>query len=493
MSVHSNEMKPNVKELDVVEVPVESEQERELKKREARVVRKIDLCLMPTLLILMLLGFLDRGNIGFAASQGMIQDIGLKGNQLNIAVSIFYVFYIIAEIPCSLMAKRLQYNRVIPGVSLSWGLVCLANGFVKNFAGLAVCRLLLGLFEGFLFPSMVLMMANYYRREELGYRVGWVYICIAVSSAFGGLIAFAILYMNGVANYPGWRWLYIIEGLFTVIFAIACFWLIPKDYQTAWFFTPEEKEIMRARDDETRAYSGGSGHYKKKDVMMAVKDIKTWLYAFIQMFCMTMVYGFSVFLPIILKNGFKYDTKQAQYLAVPVFLWGAIVLTTVGYLSGRHQSKFLAVAPLAPFAMAGYAILLVPTTSISVGVRYFACFLITTGIFCCAAGNFAWMSCNTAPEGKRAATIGITLTLTNIGGIISGQIYILDQAPRFQAGQAFSLACAVLAVGGWCWLRVLFNRREAEKARLREEGHVPATDGSVFEISDRDTAYRYQI
>ena len=73
------------------------------------------------------------------------------------------------------MAKRLQYNRVIPGVSLSWGLVCLANGFVKNFAGLAVCRLLLGLFEGFLFPSMVLMMANYYRREELGYRVGWVY------------------------------------------------------------------------------------------------------------------------------------------------------------------------------------------------------------------------------------------------------------------------------------------------------------------------------
>ena len=85
MSVHSNEMKPNVKELDVVEVPVESEQERELKKREARVVRKIDLCLMPTLLILMLLGFLDRGNIGFAASQGMIQDIGLKGNQLNVS------------------------------------------------------------------------------------------------------------------------------------------------------------------------------------------------------------------------------------------------------------------------------------------------------------------------------------------------------------------------------------------------------------------------
>ena len=96
-------------------------------------------------------------------------------SMLQIAVSIFYIFYILAEVPSSLLAKRLQYNRVIPGVSLAWGLVCLGNGFIHNFAGLAVCRLLLGLFEGFLFPSMVLMMANWYRREELGYRVGWVY------------------------------------------------------------------------------------------------------------------------------------------------------------------------------------------------------------------------------------------------------------------------------------------------------------------------------
>jgi sugar phosphate permease len=90
-------------------------------------------------------------------------------------VSIFYVFYILAEIPSSLLAKRLQFNRVIPAVSLAWGVVCLGNGFVQSFAGLAACRLLLGLFEGFLFPSMVLMMANWYRREELGYRVSWVY------------------------------------------------------------------------------------------------------------------------------------------------------------------------------------------------------------------------------------------------------------------------------------------------------------------------------
>jgi hypothetical protein len=87
--------------------------------------------------------------------------------------------------------------------------------------------------------------------------------------------------------------LYIIEGSFTVIFAFGCFFLIPKDYQSAWFLNQEDKEIMRHRDDETRAYSGGSGHYKKKDLMLAVADIKTWVYAFNHMFCMTLVYGMS--------------------------------------------------------------------------------------------------------------------------------------------------------------------------------------------------------
>ena len=81
--------------------------------------------------------------------------------------------------------------------------------------------------------------------------------------------------------------------------------------------------------------------------------------------------------------------------------------------------------------------------------------------------------------------------MTNIGGIISGQIYILDQAPQFQVGHACSLACIVLAVIGWTWLSVLFARREAEKARAREE--VVVNDESEFEISDRDPWYKYQM
>ena len=129
-----------------LEHPPPSASDIAFRKAELKVVRKLDLYVAPILIILQLISFLDRGNIGYAATQGMIKDLGLKGTQLNTAISIFYPLYILAEFPAALIVKRLGFNRVIPTAALCWGLVCLGNGFVKNFAGLAVCRLLLGEF-----------------------------------------------------------------------------------------------------------------------------------------------------------------------------------------------------------------------------------------------------------------------------------------------------------------------------------------------------------
>ncbi|KAF2194634.1 retrograde regulation protein 2 [Zopfia rhizophila CBS 207.26] len=452
--------------------------ELEYGKKEARLVAKLDWFLAPILGLLTLVSFLDRGNIGYAATQGMVIDIGLVGSQLNIAISIFYIFYILAEIPSSILVKRLQFNRVIPT----------ENGFIQNFASLVACRLLLGLFEGVLFPSSVLLMANWYKREELGVRISYLYIAAALSSAFGGLIAFGILYMDGTAGYPGWRWLYIIEGLITVVIAFFCYYLIPKDYQTAYFLNDEDRRLMRRRAELTESYNGGQGHYTRKDFLMAVKDSKTWLHGFMQFACMTVVYGFSVFLPIILKTGFNYSTKAAQYLAIPVFLWGALTYAVGGFLSDRYQRRFLAVFLSAPFGIIGYCILLA-SSRVSVGVQYFSCFLISTAIYLCAGGNMAWLSMNSAPDGKRAAAVGITLTLTNVGGIVSGQIYVAKQAPHYRLGHAWSLASLVLAWIGWCIVRYVYNKRESWKEKAVAEGIVVPPE----DFSDRAPGYRYQL
>jgi len=100
---------------------------------------------------------------------------------MQTCVSVFYVTYILAEFPASILVKRLQFNRVIPAICCCWGLVCLGQGFVQSFAGLVVCRLLLGFFEGCLFPCLTLFLANWYKREELGLRIGYLFskpICL---------------------------------------------------------------------------------------------------------------------------------------------------------------------------------------------------------------------------------------------------------------------------------------------------------------------------
>ncbi|KAI1079711.1 MFS general substrate transporter [Whalleya microplaca] len=473
-------------ELDSQVQRTETAEDADFRRRELRVVAKLDLYICPILIVLQLISFLDRGNIGFAATQGMIGDLHLVGTQVNTAISLFYPLYILAEFPAALIVKRVGFNLVIPTATLCWGIACLGNGFVKNFAELTACRLLLGMFEAFLFPSLTLMLANWYKRDEIGLRISYLFVASAMSSAFGGLIAFGILHMEGIAGYPGWRWLYIIEGAITVVIAVLCYFVIPSSYMTAYFLDEDDRAIMRLRAELTEAYNGGRGHYTRSEFIMAIMDIKTWLHTIVQVMSLTVLYGFSVFLPIILRFGFNYSVEQSQYLSIPVFFWGSIVYGVCGYLSDRYTRRFLACILGAPLGMVGYAVLL-GDNHVAVGVKYFACFLIASCAWMLGGANLAWFSTNTAPDGKRAASIGLGLSLGNVGGIISGQIYPQTHAPAYTLGHAWSLGAIALCFCLWWVLRHIYYKREALKERM---GEVSVLDPGCF--SDRSPSYKYE-
>ncbi|KAI0467949.1 retrograde regulation protein 2 [Xylaria cf. heliscus] len=455
-------------------------------RKERALVRRLDYFIAPVMMLLMIISYLDRGNIGFAATQGMTQEIHLKGTQLNTAVSVFYIFYILAEFPTSLLVKRLRFDRVIPAITLCWGLVCLSTGFIQSFGPLVVTRVLLGFFEGCLFPSITLFMCNWYKREELGVRIAFLFIASALSGAFGGLLAWAVLHLDGVSNMSGWRWLYIIEGLVTVVWAGLCTILVPQNYETAYFLNDGQKALMRRRADEMNAYSGGSGHYTKRDIKDAAKDVKSWVHGLIQIAVVTILYGFGTFLPIIIKDGFHFSTVQSQYLVIPVNIWGAIVYGIGAVLSDRYSARFLPLVICAPFGIVGYAILLCDVPS---GIRYFATYLIAIPCFLCTGGSLAWISVNCAPDGKRAASLGILLALTNIGGVISGQIYQSGAGPDFTLGHAWSLGSLSFAWLGWWVVRVIYKRRQTYKDKALAEG-VAMPEG---DHTDRGISFKYQI
>lgn len=186
--------------------------------------------------------------------------------------------------------------------------------------------------------------------------------------------------------------LYIIEGAVTIVIAAGCYFIIPRNYTSAFFLSEDEKAIMRRRAEEAKAYSGGNGHYTKTDLRLAVTDVKTWLHAGAQVMCLTVMYGFSVFLPIILRFGFHMTVQQSQYLSIPVFCWGSLCYAIAAYLSDRFSRRFLACTLCAPVGIVGYAILLGGNETASVGVKYFACYLIGTCAWMINGSNTAWVS-----------------------------------------------------------------------------------------------------
>ncbi|KAI1171072.1 retrograde regulation protein 2 [Nemania sp. FL0916] len=496
-SRENSDRKLEIDSPDVTHYEYGGQESEERRRKEKALVRRLDYFIAPVVMLTNLISYLDRGNIGFAATQGMVEEIHLKGTQLNTAVSIFYIFYILAEFPTSVLVKRLQFDRVIPVITLCWGknmsliaclpcLVCLSTGFVKSFGLLVVTRILLGFFEGCLFPSLTLLLCNWYKREELGIRVAFLFIASALAGAFGGLLAWAVIHLDGVAQMSGWRWLYIIEGLITVVWAGLCVLLVPRSYETAYFLNGEQKALMRKRAEEMDAYSGGSGHYTKKDIKAAAKDVKSWTHGIIQIAVVTILYGFGTFLPIIIKDGFHYSTVQAQYLVIPVNLWGAIIYAIGAFISDRYATRFLPSVICAPFGIVGYAILLSDVPS---GVRYFATYLIAIPCFLCTGGNITWLSVNCAPDGKRAASLGILLTLTNIGGVISGQIYQSGAGPAFTLGHAWSLGSLSIAWLGWWVVRSIYVSRQAYKNKSLMEGTV----GLEADYTDRAPDFKYQI
>lgn len=187
-----------------------------------------------------------------------------------------------------------------------------------------------------------------------------------------------------------------------------------------------------------------------------------------------------------IKYGFHFSTAQAQYMVIPVNLWGALVYAVGALMSDRYKTRFLPLIICAPFGIAGYGILL---GKVSPRIQYFATLLISTACYLCTGGNIACLSANCAPDGKRAASVGILLTLTNIGSVVSGQIYQSKAAPAYTLGHSWSLGCLAFTWCGWWIVRHIYKRREAWKDKAQDEGVIIPSKG----WTDRAPDFRYQL
>ncbi|OQV09878.1 hypothetical protein CLAIMM_13956 [Cladophialophora immunda] len=348
---------------------------------------------------------------------------------------------------------------------VSWSIVTAMTGFIKNGASLIAIRLVLGMTESALFPSLNVYISLFWKREEMGKRVACILAANSLAGALGGIFATVVTRIDGVGGYEGWRWLYFVEGMLSFVVALSFFFLIPDSPAHCYFLDAEEKEIAKAR-------MGGPNTdvFNWADVKAALSSPICWLSAGIELHADIYNFSVSAFLPTIV-NGIGYTALQAQYMIIPVYLTGAISVFTVSWVSDRIQKRGQVMLVMGCFIMTAYAILLGSRNN---QLSYAACYILLMGQSSIPGLNLAWISGNTQPYFKRATAITMVVMLGNSGGIVAGQIYRSTDSPRYPIGHGTALAaCGTAWLGVWVMLWLL-RRKNAQKDRLLAQG-VPDT------------------
>ena len=452
---------------------------------ERKLITKIDLRVIPVLSIMYLLAFLDRTNIANAEIFGLVKDLKLKGIQYNTALTIFFVPYIVFEIPSNILLKRLKPHVWLSLCMFMFGVVTVCQGLVQNYSGLLTTRFFLGLFETGMFPGSFYLISMWYKRHEAQKRYTFFFASTTLAGAFGGLLASAIGKMNGLRGYLGWRWIFILEGTLTAVVAIVFFFLIPDFPEETKWLTEEERAFIKARLQDDQGKSALERRITLQDVLRCFKDYKIFLGGFMYFGLIVPAYGYAFFAPSIIKS-YGYSNIQTQLHSVPPWATAFGFSMLVAFFSDRLRHRFLfAIIPIA-IAIAGFAILI--TTHHNRHLEYGALFMVTSGTYSAMPIIICWFTMNLGGHHRRAVGAAWQIGFGNIGGIIATYAFLASDAKSFyHTGYSICISFICLSALSCC----LYLVAVVSQNQNRDKTHVVMTDYEKTERGDLSPDYRY--
>lgn len=289
-------------------------------------------------------------SLGNARIAGMEKDLALEGYDYNVILSVFYISYIIFEIPCNICCKWMGPGWFLPTTSLLFGAISIATGFVESQAAICGVRFLLGIFEAGMLPGIAYYLSRWYQRAELTFRLSLYMVMAPLAGAFGGLLASAILRLDSFGSLTEWRMIFAIEGIITVGLALISFITLTDRPETARWLTQAEKELCIARVKSERV--GATEVLDKMDrskLWRGMINPNTLQVAAIFFFNNITVQGLAFFLPTIVRSIYPdFTVVQQQLYSVPPYACGAVFVLAFPALSwylDRRQGIITASAP----------------------------------------------------------------------------------------------------------------------------------------------------
>ncbi|KAK7703381.1 hypothetical protein SLS64_009050 [Diaporthe eres] len=440
-------------------------------REEQAVRRKTDYKIFIWILVMFFGLNIDRGNLGNAAADNLLGDLNINTNDYNNAQNMYRVGFLIAEIPSQMIGKWLGPDRWIPVQIILWSIASGGQFFMHNRAEFFACRFFIGLFMGGFIPDSILYLSYFYKKTEMPIRLALFWFVDSMSGVVASFLAYGILHMRGVAGTEGWRWLFLLEALVSLVIGILSFlFLVPGPTQTKTWWNPrgyfterEEKIIVNRvlRDDPSKSDMHNREPITLPMLWKSLKDYDLWPIYIIGILFEIPTAPPKTYLTLSLK-ALGFTTFNTTLLTIPVTIFAAINMLWVTYLTERfHQIAIIGLLAqiwVLPLLIVEYTSI----TELSSWGQYALTFIIL-GQPSVHAAQVGWCSRLSNAVRTRTVSAAIYNITIQLSGIASSNIYREDDKPHYRRGNMNLIAITVGTIIAYAFAKAYYTARNKYK------------------------------
>ena len=445
------------------------------KKQQRKLTYKLDFHVTLLACFLFTALQMDRSNLAQAVSDNLLKDLKLTTNDYNTGNTIFYVCFLAAELPSQLISKKLGSDIWIPIQVCCWSIITLCQFKLDGKQSFYACRALLGIFEGGFIADMVLWLSYFYTASELSIRLSFFWTAMYVTQIINYLVAYGILHMGGVHGKPGWAWLFLIEGFFTLFIGFCGFlFMVPSPVQTkkrwnpkGWFTEEEEKIIVNKvlRNDPSKGDMHNRQGLNFKMIYQAISDWHLWPMYLIGIVAYIPESTIAAYMTLLLRQ-MGFSTFHTNLLCIPYNVLKIIMLLSTTYIS-EHVSSIFLVCLIQPL----WGVVCVGVLRFWKGslVNHWGTYVVLT--ICLGYPYIHAMmvsACSRNSQSIKTRTVSSSLynMFVQAGSIIASNIYRTPDKPLYHTGNAvlFGLALAMFPILlGTKYFYWYLNKKKDEK------------------------------
>jgi MFS family permease len=410
----------------------------------ARTVSKVKRHVLPLFVVMFIVNYIDRVNIGFVRSH-LETDLGIGAAAYGLGAGLFFIGYALFEVPSNILLQRFGAKVWLTRIMFTWGIVATAMAFVPNETWFYILRFLLGVAEAGFFPGVVYYFTKWLPAGERGKAMAIFLSGSAIASILSGPISGALLQIEGLGLH-GWQWMFLIEGMFSVVLcAFVWFWLdsLPKD---AKWLTHEESQALTEcieQEQHQRELMAGESGNAKHSALKLLRDPQIMLFCFLYFSISLTIYGCTFWLPSIIRSmGGLEDFQIGLFNSVP---WIISVVAMYAFASLAARFKWQQAWASAAFIIAAFG-LFMSTTGGPIFAFISICF---AAIGFKAASSLFWPIPQAYLDARiAAAVIALINSVGSLGGFVAPATFgYLEEHTGSIEGGLMALACVSLVAG----------------------------------------------